>query len=200
WQSMLLSAGIEPSKQIFINGFITVDGKKMSKSTGNVISPAEMAEKFGIDGTRYLLLSGGNFGEDMDITWEKMTEKFNADLANGLGNLVSRVVKLSSEFNYEIKGVTMTSEFAKLIETMEMGRALGYVWDKVREDNKFIEENKPWELAKTDIAKFANVMQKLFIDLNYIAEHLIPFLPDTAEKIKTALEMKKAEPLFQRIK
>lgn len=200
WQSMLLSAGIEPSKQIFINGFITVDGKKMSKSTGNVISPAEMVEKFGIDGTRYLLLSGGNFGEDMDITWEKMTEKFNADLANGLGNLVSRVVKLSSEFNYEIKGVTMTSEFAKLIETMEMGRALGYVWDKVREDNKFIEENKPWELAKTDIAKFANVMQKLFIDLNYIAEHLIPFLPDTAEKIKTALEMKKAEPLFQRIK
>lgn len=201
WQSMLMSAGIAPSKQIFINGFITVDGQKMSKSVGNVISPAEMVEKFGIDGTRYLLLSGGNFGEDMDITWERLTEKYNADLANGLGNLVSRIVKLGSEheicFNGEIE---INEDFSKLINTMEMGKCLEYIWEKVREDNKFIEDNKPWELVKTDIEKFGDVMMKLIVDLNIIVQHLDFFLPETSSKIKTALETKKIEPLFQRIK
>lgn len=200
WQAMLMSAGIPNSKQIFINGFIGVGGQKMSKSLGNVISPFEMLEKFGIDGTRYLLLSFGNFGEDTDVSWEKFTEKYNADLANGLGNLVSRVVKLSSEVNYKMANVSIIPEFAKLIDSMELGRALEYIWDKVREDNKYIEDNKPWELAKSDIVKFGDVMQKLFVDLNLIAEHLLPFMPETSEKIKKALETKKVEPLFQRIK
>jgi methionyl-tRNA synthetase len=201
WQAMLMSAGIAPSKQIFINGFITVDGQKMSKSVGNVISPAEMVEKFGIDGTRYLLLSGGNFGEDMDITWERLTEKYNADLANGLGNLVSRIVKLGSEheisFNGEIK---ISEDFSNLVNSMEMGKCLEYIWEKVREDNKFIEDNKPWELVKNDIEKFGDVMTKLVVDLNIIVQHLNSFLPETSAKIKTALETKKIEPLFQRIK
>lgn len=200
WQAMLMSAGIQNSKQIFINGFIGVNGQKMSKSLGNVISPFEMVEKLGIDGTRYLLLSFGNFGEDTDVSWEKFTEKYNADLANGLGNLVSRVIKLSSKFNYKMDRASITSEFAKLIDSMELGKTLKYIWDKVHEDNKYIEDNKPWELAKSDMAKFGNVMQKLFIDLNLISELLIPFMPETSEKIKKALETKKAEPLFQRIK
>ncbi len=200
WQAMLLSSGISPSKQIFINGFIGVNGQKMSKSLGNVISPFEMVEKFGIDGTRYLLLSFGNFGEDIDVSWEKFTEKYNADLANGLGNLVSRIIKLSSEFNYKMGDVSIIPQFAELVDSMELGRALEYIWDKVREDNKYIEDNKPWELAKSDIAKFGDVMQKLFINLNLIAEHLLPFMPETSEKIKKSLETKKTEILFQRIK
>jgi methionyl-tRNA synthetase len=206
WQSMLMSAGIEPSKQIFINGFITVDGQKMSKSTGNVISPAEMVEKFGIDGTRYLLLSGGNFGEDMDITWERMTEKFNADLANGLGNLVSRVIKLSAGIsgisgeNKEVISHQSSGEFSDYINKMEMGKALDIINSLVKDSNKFIEENKPWELAKTDEEKFKEVIEKLLIDLENISELLIPFLPDTSAKIKSALETKVVEPPFQRIK
>ena len=202
WQSMLMSAGIEPSKQIFINGFITVDGQKMSKSTGNVISPAEMVEKFGVDGTRYLLLSGGNFGEDMDITWERMTEKFNADLANGLGNLVSRVVKLGANLDWKIldSKQIIKDKFANYINKMEMGKALDIVNSLVKDSNKFIEDNKPWELAKTDEQKFADVMKKLLSDLNIISKLLIPFLPETSSKIKTALETKVAQPLFQRIK
>jgi len=209
WQSMLMSAGIAPSKQIFINGFITVDGQKMSKSVGNVIAPAEMVEKFGIDGTRYLLLSGGNFGEDMDITWQRLTEKYNADLANGLGNLVSRIIKLSSSLpvneganteNPQAIKNPLAVEFPDYVNKMEFGKALECVWCIVHEDNKFIEDNKPWELARTDQQKFAEVMEKLLADLNLIVEMLAAFLPKTAYKIKTALEAKTIEPLFQRIK
>jgi methionyl-tRNA synthetase len=202
WQSMLMSAGISPSKQIFINGFIGVNGQKMSKSLGNVISPFEMIEKFGVDGTRYLILSFGNFGEDTDVSWEKFTEKYNADLANGLGNLVSRVIKLGENLNPEEKqeNTEIPEELAKLIEKMEFGKALEFVWNSVREANKYIEDNKPWELAKNDETKFKEVMKKLTVDLSAISNLLEPFLPETSEKIKKALETKKVEPLFQRIK
>ena len=201
WQAMLMSANLPNSKQVFIDGFINVDGQKMSKSLGNVISPFEMVEKFGIDGTRYLLLSFGNFGEDMDITSERLTEKYNADLANGLGNLVSRVIKLNenSEINPTEK-FTLRPEFSEWIDKMELGHALAHVWGIISEANKFIEDNKPWELKKTDEKKFQEVMQKLVNDLNLISELLNSFLPETAEKIKQALETKKTEILFQRIK
>lgn len=201
WQAMLFSAGLPNSKQIFINGFIGVDGKKMSKSLGNVISPFEMIEKFGVDGTRYLLLSFGNFGEDMDVSMEKFTEKYNADLANGLGNLVSRVVKLTQDLELQVGKVPEENrnKFSKLINRMELGQALGGPWEVIREANRFIDERKPWELVKTDKEKFKEVMDRLGYDLNLIAERLTPFMPDTAEKIKEALKTKKVEPLFQRI-
>lgn len=209
WQSMLMSAGIEPSRQIFINGFITVDGQKMSKSVGNVISPAEMVEKFGIDGARYLLLSGGNFGEDMDITWERLTEKYNADLANGLGNLVSRIIKLAAtndfkfpkDVNYrDIEDKISLLNISEKIEKMELGFVLGNIMDTVRRANKHIEDNKPWELAKNDKVEFEKIMVELSIILYLILDVIDSFLPETSAKIKTALEIKKIEPLFQRIK
>ncbi len=198
-QAMLLSAGIPHSKRIFINGFINVGGQKMSKSLGNVISPYEMVDKFGVDGTRYLLLSFGNYGEDMDITWERMMEKYNADLANGLGNLVSRVIKLGENISID-KSQKSTIDLGQYIDRMEIGKALEEIWQIVRNANKFIEDNKPWELAKTDEKKFQEVMEKLIEDLYVVSELLTPFLPETADKIKSALESKVAEPLFQRIK
>ena len=201
WQAMLMSAGISNSKQIFIDGFINVAGQKMSKSLGNVISPFEMVEKFGIDGTRYLLLSFGNFGEDMDVGWEKFTEKYNADLANGLGNLVSRVIKLSE--NLEINNAEKfeyREEFINWIDKMELGHALDHVWNLIGEANKFIEDNKPWEMQRNDPKKFQSVMQKLISDLHLISHLLISFMPETSEKIKKSLIAKKADILFQRIK
>jgi methionyl-tRNA synthetase len=204
WQAMLTSAGLSNSKQIFISGFIGVNGQKMSKSWGNVISPFEMCDKFGIDGTRYLLLSFGNFGEDIDVSWEKFIEKYNADLANGLGNLVSRVIKLAENYDLGIKNYDKTlnlkSEFINLINNMETGKALDHIWTIIRADNKFIEDNKPWELKKNDENKFQAVMKKLIADLYLISHLLIPLLPETAEKIKKALADKKTEILFQRIK
>ncbi|MDO8529253.1 MAG: methionine--tRNA ligase, partial [bacterium] len=164
WQSMLMSAGIKNSEQIFINGFITVNGQKMSKSLGNVISPAEMVEKFGVDGTRYLLLSmGGNFGEDVDVTWEKMIEKYNADLANGLGNLVSRVIKLAQGLKIiDVQSSVIShqsSQISNLLDNMEFSQALDYIWNIISEDNKYIEEKKPWELSRSNLDRFDEVMR-----------------------------------------
>lgn len=201
WQAMLMSAGLPNSKQVFVNGFITVGGQKMSKSLGNVISPFEMVKKFGVDATRYLLLAGVNFGEDFDITWEKLTEKYNADLANGLGNLVSRIIKLSEGSGPEKNSeYTIPDEAGGLIEKLELGQALDYTWEIIRDDNRFIDDNKPWELKKNNQEKFQGVMQKLLLDLDKISKILISFMPETSEKIKKTLKTKKTDILFQRIK
>lgn len=201
WQAMLFSAKLPNSQQIFINGFIGANGQKMSKSLGNVISPSEMVNLFGVDGTRYLLLSFGNFGEDMDVSWEKFTEKYNADLANGLGNLVSRVVKLSEKLEVSAeRAFEMPLVFQALISKMELGKALDYIWNIIKDTNKYIDDNKPWELAKNDPEKFKEVMKKLLSDIYQLSRLIAPFLPESSEKIKQALETKQTESLFQRIK
>ena len=201
WQAMLLSAKLPPSKQILIHGHITCNGQKMSKSLGNVVSPEEMIERFGKDGTRYLLLSAATFGEDIDLSWERMTEKYNADLANGLGNLVSRVLKLASKLTtHDVQQTTIfPEEFSVLLENYRLSEGLEYIWNIVRESNKYIEENKPWELAKTNPEQFETVMRKLLDDLARIASLLTPFLPETAEKVFTLLTEGKGNILFQRV-
>lgn len=201
WQAMLMSAGIPKSKRVFVNGFITVNGQKMSKSLGNVIGPFEMVEKYGIDGTRYLLLSFGNFGEDVDFTWEGMTEKYNNDLANGLGNLVSRFLKLAEKAEIDRRSHEAKRLFdPEAIDKMEFGKCLDSIWSKVRELNKFVDDNKPWELAKSDQSAFNGVMQAIHDGIADVAESLEAFLPETAEKMKKALEIGQSEILFQRIK
>jgi len=205
WAATLLNLGLELPKSFVVHGHIQSGGKKMSKTLGNVIGIDEMIEKFGIDAARYLLMSGGTFGDDLDLTMERMTEKYNADLANGLGNLVSRIVKLSDQLQVtsdkNINQVTShQSLVTKYIEDLSFDGALEYINGLVKDANKFIEDNKPWELAKNDEAKFKEVMEKLLSDLEIISELLTPFMPETSAKIKTALETKVAEPLFQRIK
>lgn len=209
WPAILLHLGIELPKMLFTHGHILSGGKKMSKTLGNVITIDEMLEKFGTDGTRYLLMSGGTFGDDLDMTVERMTEKYNADLANGMGNLISRVIKLGEKIEIAKPDINADSyerrptiEFYKInVNNMKLDSAINQIWEViVKEDNKFIEDNKPWELAKNDEKKFGEVMQKLISDLHLISQLLAPFLPETAEKIKKALETKQVEPLFQRIK
>ncbi|HAI74236.1 TPA: methionine--tRNA ligase [Candidatus Moranbacteria bacterium] len=207
WPIILMYLGIELPKMIFTHGHILSGGKKMSKTLGNIINPNEMIEKFGVDGARYLLLSAGPFGEDIDMTMERMIEKYNADLANGLGNLVSRVIKLSSDIFLEGRDEALPhlygddGDMENLINKFEFDQALSYIWKIIADDNKHIAENKPWELVKTDEVKFKEVMRKLLNDLNLISKLLAPFMPETSEKIKKALEEKKLEKvLFQRIK
>ncbi|KKT87510.1 MAG: Methionine-tRNA ligase [Candidatus Moranbacteria bacterium GW2011_GWC2_45_10] len=211
WAATLLNLGLELPKSFFIHGHILSGGKKMSKTLGNVISIGDMLDKFGVDGTRYLLMSGGTFGDDLDLTMERMTEKYNNDLANGLGNLVSRVVKLSEKTSKDFKKISsyseiLTDDYYNWIEKEQwMSNAridfiLEFCFTEVRILNKKIEDNKPWELFKNDTARFEVVMGELIRSLSVVAIVLDAFLPETAQKIKTALETKKAEPLFQRIK
>jgi methionyl-tRNA synthetase len=205
WPVMLMHLGISLPKLLFTHGHLLSGGRKMSKTIGNVIGIDEMIEKFGVDGTRYLLMSAGTFGEDVDVTMERLTEKYNADLANGLGNLLSRVMKLipnlksPPKVDQSLFGFSNDSIF-KNIENLEFEKALDSIWKIIKLADKFVEENKPWELIKTNEDKFREVMQKLISDLHLISDLLISFMPATSEKIKKALETKESVTLFPRIK
>ncbi|MDO8566476.1 MAG: methionine--tRNA ligase [Candidatus Moranbacteria bacterium] len=204
WPVILMHLGIPVQKTLFTHGHILSGGKKMSKTLGNVIAIDDLLERFGVDGTRYLLLSAGPFGEDVDVTVERLTEKYNADLANGLGNLVSRVVKLASNlqsttYRQQQGGEEYPEDLKKLLSGYKLSEALQYIWKKVAEANRYIDETKPWELVTTNQAEFETVMQKLLGDIAFIASWIEPFMPETAEKIKQALQERKTVPLFERI-
>lgn len=208
WPAILLHLGLPLQKVLFTHGHILSGGKKMSKTMGNTIAVGEMLEKFGADGTRYLLMSAGTFGEDVDLTMERMTEKYNADLANGLGNLVSRVLKLSEQLSLEeraqmekISGEAVFTDIQrKEMEVCNISRVLESIWEQVRLANKLIDDEKPWELAKSDTERFKGVMITLLGSLHTLGQMLVPFMPETSEKIARALETGKVEPLFQRIR
>ncbi len=202
WQSMLMSAGLPNSKQIFIHGFMTVDGQKISKSLGNVINPVEVVEKYGTDPVRYYLLSKVHPYEDSDFSFEKFEEAYNSDLANGLGNLVARVAGMAQRAKLEIPN-TKKQEPNKLvvdaINKYRFDEALKIIWEQIREADVYVNENKVWEL-KGDEQKKA--LDHLVEQVRQIAFNLKPFLPETAEKILTQYsgeEIKTLEGLFPRL-
>lgn len=203
WPVILMHLGFPVQKVLFTHGHILSGGKKMSKTLGNVIAIDDMLATFGVDGTRYLLMSAGTFGDDVDLTMERMVEKYNADLANGLGNLVSRVIKMAQSKqmgHLNVEQPTLGAVYEKAMNEYRFADALNFVWLVINAANKHIDETKPWELAKSNDEMFKSVIEKLLSDLYVISIHLNPFLPDTASKIFKALEDLKTEPLFQRIK
>lgn len=203
WQAMLLAADLPTSKRVFINGFVSIDGQKMSKSIGNVIAPAELVARYGIDGARYLLLTKGNFGEDTDISWDKMDAAYNADLANGLGNLASRILTLAGDTPYEIPNVDINASLGSDIEVFEMKVSLGKIWKIVDRANKLMEEKQPWTLKKKEDqiaqAEFKELMERFLQDLHMIALLIDVFLPGTSQKIIASLESREKMILFPRI-
>lgn len=183
WQAMLMAAGLPNSQQILINGFISVDGQKMSKSLGNVISPKELSEKYGVDAARYLLISLGTFNEDMDVSWEKFDVKYVADLQNGLGNLCSRIAKMceKSSFHSEAKSEKeFTLEFSELMNKYELTQALNMVVNLITAEDKYLSEHKPWE-KNGDAQK--EILQHSVETILLVSFHLQPFMPETAQKI-----------------
>jgi methionyl-tRNA synthetase len=206
WPAMLKSAGYEMPKTILVHDFFSLNGQKISKSLGNVINVSELVDKYGVDGVRYFFLRHGPLTNDVDITLDKISEAYNADLANGLGNLVARVAKLCQNADY---GFTrprskhrkrLASVVVEKLDGFRFDEALEFVWGLIKELDRKIEKDKPWTLEKLPII---DVLYDYIGQIDLIAYNLLPFLPKTAERILKQFagpKIKAEVPLFPRIK
>lgn len=200
WPALLLSLKLPLPKKIFVHGYYNVAGKKVGKSLGNAVTAEELLGKYGTDGTRFLLTVSMPYSTDSDVDFAWFDEKYNSDLANGLGNLIARVAKLCE--NNQINGVTRNLAMAKnlgtLIEEYKLNEALTFIWSEIAETDKKINETKPWELDKE---KVQPILEDLVSKIQQIAFNLKPFLPETSEKIlkQFSCPIKSAPPLFPRI-
>lgn len=204
WPAMLESLGLELPKELFVHGYFLTAGKKMSKSLGNIIRPEEITAKYGVDATRYLLMSVTPFGNDGDVSWARFDEKYNADLANGLGNLVARVANLleKNAIRLDLSSETgdLNDEFGELMEELKLEEALRYIWDNFRALDSELAEKKPWE--EKDLERLTFVLVTVAQRILSLAILIEPFMPDTSKKIVaqfSAREIKKGESLFPRI-
>ncbi len=210
WPAILKSAGLAVPKSLFVHGYLTVDGQKMSKTLGNVIDPLVLIEQYGVDTLRYFLLRKILSTADGDFSEKKLKEVYNADLANGLGNLVARVAKLCESSQYETMGsenrvsghILDVAQYTESLSTYQFHIALGFIWDKITKLNQFIDQEKPWDLLKRQDSKLKPILAHCVDQLLEIAGLLEPFLPETAEKIEKQFqgpEIKAQKPLFPRI-
>jgi methionyl-tRNA synthetase len=207
WQAMLMSAGVAPSKQIFIHGFITSEGQKMSKSLGNVIDPVALAERYGVDAVRYILLRQVSPFQDSDLTEAGIAEAYLGNLVNGLGNLVARVMKLAEE--HLPTPVVLTEEdtrveaaFIEKIEAYRFHEAMDLIWEHIGKGDAYMTEKEPYKKVKDEATKVEALadIEKLVHHLAKIATHLAPAMPTTAETILAAIRAnKKPENLFPRL-
>lgn len=203
WQAMLLSAGLPNTKQIFIHGFISVDGQKISKSLGNVVDPYDLISRFGTDALRYYLLREIPAYDDGNYSESRFKELYNADLANGLGNLVARVAKLATsvELDAPVKDFrnVAPADYQNALDQFRFHDALAILWDKIKTTDQFINEKQPWKLTGSALGE---VLTFAIAEIVEIATLLQPFLPETAVKILTQFTgptIKTQAPLFPRI-
>ena len=224
WPAMLMSAGLPLPRTVFAHGFFTVDGQKMSKTLGNVVDPVVIARKYGNDVLRYYLLREIPFGGDGDFSEERLRQRYNGELANGIGNLTARVLTMvekyaggkipnqknviSSEHGEReistpgigqgkrslagarddefIRNNKWWPQYETHMAAFELDRSLETVWAHVAELDTLIDREKPWRLAKGDADGKARLIEVLYIlgeNLRHIAWMLLPFMPDTAQKI-----------------
>ena len=203
WPAFILSAGLKIPKAIFVHEYFTVNGQKMSKTLGNVIDPMTLIGKYGADPLRYYFLAKFSPFHDWDISEDEFKKTYNADLANGLGNLVARTAKLAQGTSHHISRIRYhevnTGPYKKALEEYRFNDALAVVWDTIKATDKYIDKNKPWKLSGNALRK---VLEKSIHQIVVIATLLQPFLPDTAEKILkqfSAPAIASQPPLFPRL-
>ncbi|PIT89303.1 MAG: methionine--tRNA ligase [Candidatus Levybacteria bacterium CG10_big_fil_rev_8_21_14_0_10_36_7] len=202
WPAFLLSAHLETPKSLFVHGYFTVNGQKMSKSLGNVIDPFELVAKYGIDPVRYYLLAEIPATGDGDFSTDRLKQLYEADLANELGNLLSRVTTLASADNLKVEE-KKERKFSKAVDkhfkNFDFNLAIAEIFKELKKANQDINKITPWNLKPEErekyLYKYLDVLYQAGVDLT-------PFLPDTAEKINSTVsgQIKKAEPLFPRLK
>lgn len=210
WPAFLLSAKLPLPKAIFVHEYITVNGQKMSKTLGNVIDPQKLIDKYGAEALRYFFLRHISPFVDGDFSENKLKEVYNADLANGLGNLVARVAKLCENANYTHMGskervsghLIEVGEYSEALSEFRFNDALFFVWGRVKKLDQFINKEKPWELLKTNDQRLKTILDHAVDQLQEIAGLIEPFLPETAAKIEQQFKgpkIKSQQPLFPRI-
>jgi methionyl-tRNA synthetase len=209
WPAMLKSAGLPVPRFALVHGYVTVDGAKMSKSIGNVIDPMELIEEYGTDALRHYLLREIASQGDGDFSIARFKESYNAHLANGLGNLVSRVMKMAvtNEVRPELPEKEYLLEHPQVgladndkdMEAFALERVMNGIWAEVQNMDGMIQSTEPFKLIKTDPEKAKGIIAQLVQQLWIIGIALEPFLPETAEKIQATIrEHRMPEPLFMR--
>lgn len=199
WPAMLISAGLPLPKRVFAHGYFTVNGEKMSKSLGNFVDPFEIVKTYNRDTLRYYLLRDIAFGEDGDFSTERLAARYDAELANDLGNLVHRVTAMTEKYSdARVPQGNREREipwqaYEEAFQSLRLHDAIGIVWSVIRDANKYVDETQPWVLAKNDQKKLEDVLYALLETLRHVALMLRPILPETSAKMLSNLGIDERE-------
>jgi methionyl-tRNA synthetase len=212
WPALLMAAGIDLPGRVFIHGFLLGhDGRKMSKSDGNVLDPFEVMDRFGTDALRYYLMRDVSFGEDGSVSMAGVERRYETELANDLGNLASRTLKMVERYrdgavpdvaaDPSLNLESLDAEVAAAMDEWRISDALDLVWQRVRRLNAYVEEQAPWKLAKDEASaqQLDQALASLVQGLRHVARALEPFMPTTMGALRSAVEREQVtsiEPLF----